>query len=721
MTDSLNLDRDYLQAALAWLDLRLEREVRRWQAAGQDPADRFRGLHISDDEALALTKRGVGSHWSTGVNLSTEEETSFQTLSEQALTDIRQLDQQAATTEQPLGLQLLVNLFNLSTFELWSLVVCLAPTLDLRYERIYGYLQDDVTRVAPSLDLMLTLLADGDSLARLDYLKYFDRLAPLRLYRLILPAEETTKRPTSLRQAYQIAPGVVDWLVGNYSPFNSLGDWAQIFPPPESAEKIAEASQVFDEERLPAPEIFTEVRPFFSLYGNDFLQQELIARQMAAALERPLLRIKFLADENPESALEKLHLAVRDARLTGSLLYLQACDIFIDSESCLLPACFEILRLAADSVFFSSRGPFKFDPDMPGNDHPLMRAQFQGLSTPERADLWQVLLDEAAHELQPGELQTLAGQFSLTSGQIVAAASTAMSQALQAGRALTSADLFAAARFHSGHHLAELAHKVEPRYDWEDLVLPETPLNMLREMVNMVKTRSLVLEEWGLGRKLIAGTGISALFSGPPGTGKTLAAQIMAQQLGIDLYRIDLSTVVSKYIGETEKNLERIFTDAAQSNAILFFDEADTIFGKRSEVKDAHDRYANLEVGYLLQRMESYSGVSILATNLRANLDEAFTRRLQFIINFPFPEEEYRLKIWRVLLPESLPRAENLDLELMARRFKLAGGSIRNVIVSAAHLAAVNGGKVEMTHLLHGARREFQKMGRLLQESDFVV
>jgi len=240
-------------------------------------------------------------------------------------------------------------------------------------------------------------------------------------------------------------------------------------------------------------------------------------------------------------------------------------------------------------------------------------------------------------------------------------------------------------------------------------------------MVSMVQSRPLVLETWGLGRKLTSGAGVSALFSGPPGTGKTLAAQIMANQLGIDLYRIDLSTVVSKYVGETEKNLERIFNEASESNAILFFDEADSIFGKRSEVKDAHDRYANIEVGYLLQRMEDYNGVAILATNLRANLDEAFTRRLQFIINFPFPEEEYRLKIWKVLMPPDMPRAEDLDLKFMADRFKLAGGSIRNIIVSAAYLAAVNGGTVKMEHLMHGTRREFQKMGRLVQESDFAL
>jgi len=231
----------------------------------------------------------------------------------------------------------------------------------------------------------------------------------------------------------------------------------------------------------------------------------------------------------------------------------------------------------------------------------------------------------------------------------------------------------------------------------------------------------LVLETWGLGEKLVASSGISALFAGPPGTGKTLAAQVIAAELGMDLYKIDLSTVVSKFIGETEKNLERIFTQAHNSNAILFFDEADAIFGKRSEVKDAHDRYANIEVGYLLQKMESYDGVVFLATNLRSNLDDAFIRRLQFIVHFPFPAEEERLNIWQVLFPPTLPRETNMEFDYFAKQFKLAGGSIRNVIVTAAFLAANEGASVTNRHLLHGVRRELQKMGRLIDEKELTV
>jgi SpoVK/Ycf46/Vps4 family AAA+-type ATPase len=276
----------------------------------------------------------------------------------------------------------------------------------------------------------------------------------------------------------------------------------------------------------------------------------------------------------------------------------------------------------------------------------------------------------------------------------------------------------AAARTASSSRLSGLARKVPSRYGWTDIVLPVDQILLLQEIVASVRGRPTVLEEWGLGRKLASSRGVSVLFAGPPGTGKTMAAEIIAADLGLDLYKIDLSSIVSKYIGETEKNLERIFAEAESSNAILFFDEADALFGKRSEVRDSHDRYANVEISYLLQRMEAYDGVTILATNLRANLDEAFTRRLQFAVDFPFPEEADRLRIWQTLFPPDVPRTRDLDFKMLSRRFKLAGGNIRNIILSAAYLASANGGILTMEHLLHGTRRELQKMGRLVGDKD---
>jgi SpoVK/Ycf46/Vps4 family AAA+-type ATPase len=224
------------------------------------------------------------------------------------------------------------------------------------------------------------------------------------------------------------------------------------------------------------------------------------------------------------------------------------------------------------------------------------------------------------------------------------------------------------------------------------------------------------MERWGFGDKVVTGSGTNALFAGPSGTGKTLAAEIVAHELQLDLYRIDLASVVSKYIGETEKNLDKIFAAAEGANGILFFDEADALFGKRSEVRDSHDRYANLEISYLLQRMEQHCGVAILATNLRQNLDEAFTRRLAFIVQFPFPDEAHRYRIWTGVWPPSAPLAPDVDLAALAKQLKLSGGSIRNIAVAAAFLAAADGQVVTRAHVFRAAQREFQKLGKSLSD-----
>lgn len=712
------LDRSYLEALLSRLDARLARLVLLWQQSGQDPGDRFRGLYINDVFARSLTARTPGSHWGSGLQLDKADQTRLDRDESQSDKMIRQIEKDADRQKTILHLQKLRDRFGLSEFEWWAFIVVLAPSLDLRYEQLYSYLQDDVTRKQASVDLCLNLLS-ADNLERLDDLRFFQPDAPLRRWRLIVPVEESGQPASSLRQAFVAAPEVVSWLLGEVH--NIGGRQGRRTYIPAGAHEFEQPAAIFTQPGVPSARILENIAPFLCLSGRDAHQHELTARQMASAVERGMLQIWLPSGGISTDLLETLITAARDSRLLNSWLYLHGAESLIDADGYLLGDAHEVLAAGENVVVFSSRVPLKLNPAFPRSDHPLMNLEFEDLTSSERKDLWLTLMEGFLDDITDQELTVLSGQFTLTSGQILAASSTAISSALQHGRALQTDDLFRAAQFHSGHHLNELAQKINPRYGWEDLILSDTPLAMLQELVQMVKDRPLVLEGWKLGRKLAASNGISALFSGPPGTGKTLSAQIIASELGIDLYRIDLSTVVSKYVGETEKNLEKIFSEASESNAILFFDEADTIFGKRSEVKDAQDRYANLEVGYLLQRMESYNGLAILATNLKANLDEAFTRRLHFIINFPFPDEADRLRIWKVLVPPELPLAEDVDFALMAKRFKLAGGNIRNILLSAAYYAAENGNKVNMEHLMHGARRELQKMGKLVQESDFVL
>jgi SpoVK/Ycf46/Vps4 family AAA+-type ATPase len=278
-------------------------------------------------------------------------------------------------------------------------------------------------------------------------------------------------------------------------------------------------------------------------------------------------------------------------------------------------------------------------------------------------------------------------------------------------------DLRAGARAQNAGGLERLARRRVPRVGWADLVLPAEAVAHLRELAARAEHRDRVLDDWAMGGS--RGRGITALFAGESGTGKTMAAEVLAGELGVDLYTIDLATVVDKYVGETEKNLDRIFGEAEGVHGILFFDEADALFGKRSEVRDAHDRYANIEVAYLLQRMESFDGIAILATNLRANIDDAFTRRLDAAVDFPMPDEEHRRRLWEQCLGPLVPRSDDLDLDFCADAFELSGGNIRNIAVAAAYLAAADDRLVEMRDLIRGTHREYRKLGRLIDVSEF--
>ena len=334
--------------------------------------------------------------------------------------------------------------------------------------------------------------------------------------------------------------------------------------------------------------------------------------------------------------------------------------------------------------------------------------------TPMRQAAWERALERFTPGAERAWTGPLASQFRLTPGQIHDAVAWAEQRhAMQGGQqAITLAELYAACRSQSHHKLGDLAIKVEPHYGWDDLVLPAEKLEQLTEICSQMAHRSRVFGEWGFQRKLSHGRGLSALFGGPSGTGKTMAAEVMAHALQLDLYKIDLSGVVSKYIGETEKNLARVFQEAESSNAILFFDEADALFGKRTKISDAHDRYANIETSYLLQRMEAYEGMVILATNLRENMDEAFTRRIKFIIDFPFPDVASRKLIWQTHFPRQTPVSTDLDYDWLAQQFQITGGNIKNIVLGAAFCAAANGGTINMMHVLHGARREFEKIGK---------
>jgi vesicle-fusing ATPase len=344
------------------------------------------------------------------------------------------------------------------------------------------------------------------------------------------------------------------------------------------------------------------------------------------------------------------------------------------------------------------------DPEPPERV-PRLRIEIPAPDIVERRHLWRAVLGTPRTEALGPALDRLVGQFGLDLTGIRAAADLVGPGTPP--EALAPA-LWHAARIQGRRRLDGLAQRIESRASWDDLVLPEPLITQLKDLAAHVRQSWRVSEAWGWAAKSPRGLGAAALFAGASGTGKTLAAEVIAGTLGLDLYRIDLSQVVSKFIGETEKNLARVFSAAEQSGAILLFDEADALFGKRSEVKDSHDRYANIEVSYLLQRMESYRGLAVLTTNQKGALDQAFLRRLRFVVNFPFPDAEARAAIWARIFPAATPTS-GLDPARLAR-LNLAGGAIRSVALNASYLAAETGGPVTMGHVLAALEREYAKL-----------
>ncbi len=360
---------------------------------------------------------------------------------------------------------------------------------------------------------------------------------------------------------------------------------------------------------------------------------------------------------------------------------------------------------------------------------PVVRLEVNPLSTAEQLNLWQQALEPLASEFN-GQLEGLVSQFHLTPQTIQEVCwqlkikqenFNSKDEAAANSHSLPSPDLlfdslWDICRVQSQPQLAELAQRIKAIATWKDLVLPDIERQQLTEIAAQVKQRVQVYDTWEYAVRGANGLGISALFAGASGTGKTLAAEVLAHELNLDLYRIDLSQVVSKYIGETEKNLRQVFEAAEAGGAILLFDEADALFGKRSEVRDSHDRYANIEVSYLLQRMEAYRGLAILTTNLKSAIDSAFLRRIRFVVQFPFPDVAQRTEIWRRMFPPKLP-TEGLDFPKLAR-LNVAGGNIRNIALNGAFLAADAGESLRMAHLLRAARSEYAKLEKSLTEAE---
>ncbi|PCC73785.1 AAA family ATPase [Nannocystis exedens] len=702
-------------AELERVDLLVRIQVARLRHSKRD--DKFEGLYVSEQEIDEHLARPLGAPRWAG------EPSPVVGAQLERLDALRRGLVARAEATRAAGLRLrldeLVAAFGLSDFDRDVVLLCLAPEVAPRYERLYAYLQDDVTRRRPGVDLVLELLrpALADKLAAR---ARFAASAPLLRHNLVQLFDEPAHPcPTLLGRFLRLDPRVAAFLLdGDELAAELDGLVTRLSPRPAGSPGAAGDARARLAGRYDPREGL-----LVDLVGPAGSGKKSWARALCADLGLGLLVVdapKLLGAGPPAEAARRLSMVAREAVLQQAAIYWEGLgELGEDDHAAAMGALLGSGSHPRGLTFVAGPRPWVVAERVPGLR--FTRVELPRPGDQERLRLWQRELPAALPDDVAAELPALASKFRFTAGQVRAAVANARERAhWRAGEpALTVADLYAACRAQHSSKLGELARPIVPHYTWSDIVLPPDSLAQLREVCDRVRLRGRVHEEWGWSAKLSLGKGINVVFSGPSGTGKTMAAEILAHELGLDLYKIDLSGVVSKYIGETEKNLARIFAEAETSDAILFFDEADSLFGKRSEVKDAHDRYANIETSYLLQRMEEYQGLTILATNLRKNLDEAFVRRMAFALAFSLPEEAERLDIWRKVWPSAVPLDPALDLEFMARQFKLSGGNIKNIAVAATFLAASRGVPVSTAHLILGTRRELQKIGRMCVAADF--
>jgi hypothetical protein len=661
LADWQKANEDYLAAALHWLRLRLTRLAERSEMP----------IVVAPDDTSSAAPNAVP---------------------DAELSAAAAAMASAEAVDPPPALTIAARRFGLSAFEQHVLLLCAAMELDPDAAALCARALHDPSRPYPTFALALWLF-DGAA---------WDVMSPerpLRYWRLIEIHQPGAQPLTA--SALRADERIVNYIKG----LNYLDDrLAPLFVPIDAEDALT----------LPASQqaaVDTIVRgigrtppgtrlPLINVAGTDAASKQLVAARAAAALDLHLYRLP--AELLPAQAAELETLA----RLIQREGVLMPVAVYLDAHEAERPGQGEGHAPPISRFLARTDGIIILDTreSWPGLSRPVLAIDVNTPTSAEQRAAWTAVIGRADSELPA----RLAGQFDLdlsTIGRIAA-------------NAPANEALWAACVAGTRPRLDNLAQRLDVKATLDQIVLPAAEKQLLRDIAGQVARRSLVYDDWGFSRRTSNGFGISVLFAGESGTGKTMAAECIADELQLDLYRIDLSAVVSKYIGETPKNLRQLFDAAERGGAILFFDEADALFGKRSEVRDSHDRYANIEINYLLQRIESYRGLAILATNLKAHLDTAFTRRLRFIVNFPHPEAVQRREIWAKAFPPEA-NAAVLDLDRLSR-FDITGGTIRNIALNAAFLAAGTREQIiTMPLILEAARTEFRKMDRFINESDF--
>jgi len=664
---------DRFESALRWLDCVIEREVLRLRGRYELSLDELRGLYISDQQVDGLLQERLAPNGNSDPARD--------------LCD-RARDLHSAYRETS-PLASLGTRLALSDEELDLVLLALAPEIDLRYETLYAYLNNDIARRHVTADLARRLLARSRSNGELTSAAVRALLGARSslLTLAVLEPIEPAQGMSSLQQGFVLAPVVAQALLG--LPFADPR-W-----PREVAMLDVPSRRI--ETAIPAIGVRGSV---FVLRGDDLDEMRTQAQQIARARHWPLISVPSAALARDTLLPNRLRLA---AKLVGGAMLIDATGE--ENIGATVRAVRECARMEIP-VLLITTGDTPLGESL--SDVPHVRVEIDALKPGERAARWATALERAGLPIDTALIERLAESFDLTSSRIDAAV---RSVALGAQQGTVRQALEREASSRSNQALARLATRVVRPHGWHDLVLTDNALLQLREIAQAIECRERVYRRWGLIERTGRSAGLMIFFTGASGTGKTMAASVIAREVGLELYRVDLASVVSKYIGETEKNLERIFCAAKRSSAILLFDEADALLGKRSEIKDAHDRYANIEVAYLLQKMEEHDGVVILSSNLAKNLDPAFARRMHYQLEFARPNATLRERLWQGMFPPTAPLAEDVDFRFLAERFETTGGEIQAIALDAAFLSAAAHSSIGMAQLMRAMTRRQTKHG----------
>ncbi len=732
-----------LYTALIWLDGLLREEVRRLRAAHATPIDEFHGLYIGGSRVDQLLD-----------DIPAISNTSIESIDE-SLSGYSVVLSRLA--EEP-SWSRVCNVLELTEFEIFVLLLALAPEIDLKYETVYGYLNNDVARKWPTNDLALRLWtvvsAEGES-PRASFGPNAALFKAGVLKRVAVPTEHAVWRAAAFLLDTVVSARLLgddSRSVGNFVPVECTVtqptiQWNELIVDEALRSRLircADLSRSTDNTKLATAKAGISLFVFEGRQGSDMKRAtEAFAYSLNSALVSIDVRTVGVHQSN------NLHNAIKSALLHqlmyGSVIHIDGLNTIANVETSADAATGSTAGTARSiiSQLSHATAPVILTCDeslgkelVDGQRAVIMR--FDPPDADHRASIWDTAAQDCNVLLSETLRDTVASRFILTPGQIRSAVRAASDECALSTESqsesesdqpqdsaeielhtLDQSQLFEAARGQTRISLGSLARRVFTPFNYDDLVLPEVTAGQVREIASAIKSRTIVYDDWDFASRLPQGQGLKVLFSGASGTGKTMAAAVIAREVGLDLYAIDLSGIVSKYIGETEKNLDRVFRAAHCSNAILFFDECDALFGKRSEVKDAHDRYANIEVAYLLQKMESHDGAVILATNFSRNMDLAFSRRMQYVVEFPVPNETHRERLWRGMFPSRTPLADDIDFTFLSRHFAIAGGDIKNVALDAAFLAAQNGRVITMHHLVKAMARQMVKQGRSPSPTDF--